>query len=304
MKVCKGNRLFIVIFLVPSLLLYLVFNLYPNLSAAYYSFFRWNIADMGKSPFIGLQNFFRIFGPDRELIWTCVKNNLYFSFFGITIALIVALLITGLVTANRMKPLKEVNFYRGVVYFPNLISISATAMMWTFLYSPIYGVTTPLFNFLGLKDLAAIPLLGDSLTVKPALLVYMLWGGIGFDFVILLAAILNVPTYLYEAADIDGAGKIRRFFNITLPLISGTIRMLLIVGLATSFSGGFIVIQIMTDGGPNYASEILTSFMYRKSFGSGDFGYGAAIGTMILFLTVVLYFIVNKLFSRGENYEY
>lgn len=304
MNVRKGDKIFLIIFLVPSLLLYLVFSLYPNLSAIYYSFFHWSLASMGKSKFVGLDNFIKIFTDDRHLILKLMGNNLYLSFFSIFISLLVGLLLTGLVTSDRQKPLREVNFYRGVVYIPNLISVSATAMMWTFIYSPIYGITTPLFNMLDLKKLASIALLGDSITVKPAILAYTLWGGIGFDFIILLAAILNVPNHLYEASAIDGANKLKQFFHITLPLIGNTIKMLVIVGLATSFSGGFIAIQIMTDGGPNYASEILTSYMYKKSFYSGDFGYGAAIGTMILIMTVILYFIVNKMFSRGESYEY
>lgn len=304
MIVRKADKLFLTIFLVPGLILYLVFSLYPNISAVYYSFFRWSLASMGNSKFVGLENFAKIFTDDRDLILKLLGNNIYLSFFTIILSLVIGLLLTGLVTADRKKPLFEVNFYRGVVYIPNLVSVAATSMMWTFIYSPIYGITTPLFDALGLKKLASIALLGNGATVKPAILVYTLWGGIGFDFIILLAAILNIPGHLYEAAAIDGANKLKQFFRITLPLIGNTVKMLLIVGLATSFSGGFIAIQIMTDGGPDYASEILTSYMYRKSFYSGDFGYGAAIGTMILVLTIVLYFVVNKLFSRGETYEY
>ena len=303
MKNKMADRLFFLVFLSPGIILYLGFYYYPNISSLIFAFFDWNIADLSKTSFVGFKFFIRLV-EDREIILKCMGNNIYFSFLGMLVSMSIALVISGLVTSGNLKKAFDTKIYRSVMYVPNIMPLVANAMIWTFIYSPIYGITTPLFNELGLKNLADIPLLGDSATVKPAILIFSLWGSIGFYFIIFLAAMTNVPEHFYEASSIDGAGKILQFFRITLPLINGTIKTMVILGIAHFFSGGFIAIQIMTEGGPNRASEILTSYMYQQSFGNGIFGYGAAIGTMIFILTLGLYFAFDRLFSRGEVYEY
>lgn len=297
------DKLFFLLFLGPGLILYLVFYYYPNISSLFFAFFNWNLAELEKSRFVGFKFFMKLY-EDSDIILKCMGNNVYFSLFGMVLSMALALIICGLVTSSDMKKSLDTKVYRSVMYFPNIVPPVATAMMWTFIYSPIYGITSPFFKFLGFSELADIPLLGNTATVKPAILVYGLWGSVGFYFIIILAAMSNIPNHFYEASSIDGASKLIQFFKITLPLISGTIRTLVLLGVANLFSGGFIAIQIMTGGGPNRASEILTSYMYQQSFGNGIFGYGAAIGTMIFVLTLVLYIAFEKILSRSATYEY
>lgn len=303
MQTKASDRLFFVIFLVPGLLLYLAFYYYPNISSLIYAFFNWNLARMRDSEFVGLM-FFRRLISEREIILKTMYNNVYLTFVGMSISMTMALSISAMVTGGPLKHARDTGFYRSVMYFPNIVPPVATAMMWMFIYSPIYGFAEPILNAIGLSNLTEIPILGNTSLVKPALIVVAMWGMVGFYFIIFLAAMSNIPTHFYEAAEIDGAGSFRQFIHVTLPLVSGTIRTLVILGVATMFSKGFITIKIMTDGGPNRASEILTSYMYQQSFGNGVFGYGAAIGTMIFLSTLVMYFIVNKLLAKTGNYEY
>ena len=305
MQVKKRDVPFIAVFIIPALILYLMFSFVPNISPVFYSFFRWKITNWGRAPFVGFENYVKMFTTEFGMLTKCIGNNLYFSFFGIGIPTLLSLFIAALVTADRQKPMPEVNIYRSVIYIPNLVSAAAIAMLWSFIYSPHHGIFNPIFEALGLKELAATALLGDTRLVKPAILLSTLWGGIGYYFVIYQSAIYNIPATMYEAAAIDGSGAVKQFWHVTLPLISNTIKTLLMMGCATAFSGGFIGIKIMSDGGPNYASEILTSYMYRQAFQRGDLGYGSALGTFVLVITVVIYLTVTRLFkNRGEAYEY
>lgn len=128
-------------------------------------------------------------------------------------------------------------------------------------------------------------------------------GVIGYYFVIIFSAMTNVPQDYYDAAAIDGAGAVRKFFSITLPLIKGTIQTLFILAVAQLFSSGFIGILVMTGGGPNRSSEVLSLYMYQQSFGMNNFGYGAAVGTVMLIISIVLYNLATRLVERGDENE-
>ena len=296
----KGKTLFLSIFLIPTFVLYAVFFIYPNFASLLISLYSWK-ATSTKKTFIGLGNFKELFSD--PLILKSLVNNLYMSVSIIGFCIIFGLLLSGLVTANRKKKLREVNFYRSVFFFPNLMSIIITSILWVLIYSPSFGLVNPFLKAIGLESWTHV-WLGESGTVKLAIVAYQVWSSLGFYFVIFLSAISSIPVYLYEASSIDGANGVRAFFKITLPLISNTVKTLVILGIASTFNTGFAYIKVMTDGGPNYASEILPTYMHRMSFLHSKFGYGAAIGVLIFVLTMVLYLLTTRLFARGESYEY
>jgi N-acetylglucosamine transport system permease protein len=304
MKAKKNDVPFLLFMILPSLFLYVTFSLIPNITPIVYSFFRWNVIDISQSTFAGLNNYSRIFTSDWPHILKIMGNCGYFALTGITISMFISLFISGLVTADHRRPMREIGFYRAVIYIPNLISVAAVSVLWSFMYSPVFGIINPLAKAIGLDKLAETPILGTPATARPAIVVMGLWGSIGFTFILFYSAIKSIPTTYFEAAEIDGAGPFRQYWHVTLPLISKTIKTLLIVSLAGIFSGGFIQIQILTKGGPNFATETLTLFMYRKAFTQGDFGYGSAIGTIVLLMSIGIYLVTNKLFSKGDDYEY
>ena len=176
-------------------------------------------------------------------------------------------------------------------------------MLWQFIYSPVFGIFTPVLKAMGFTEIAEMGLLGNTLTVKPAIIMSGIWGVIGYYFVIIFSAMTNVPQDYYDAAAIDGAGAVRKFFSITLPLIKGTIQTLFILAVAQLFSSGFIGILVMTGGGPNRSSEVLSLYMYQQSFGMNNFGYGAAVGTVMLIISIVLYNLATRLVERGDENE-
>lgn len=291
-------RLFYFVFLVPGLLLYLLFYYLPNILVIPTSFYHWNLANLSNSRFVGTMFYERIW-LERELMLRLMTNNIVLNLIGPLIAVVFALLISSIVTNSRLKKARDVQVYRSIMYLPNVVPPVALALMWLFIYQP-GGLTDPLLAWMGIET----GFLAEMHTVKPALIMVEIWGYIGFYFIIILAAMSNVPIDFYEASSLDGAGTISQFFRITLPLVAFQLRTLLILILARVFAAGFITIQTLTGGGPNRASEILTSYMYRESFMGGNFGFGAAVGTFIFVLSILIYIVTSNTLAKGEAYEY
>lgn len=290
--------LFYFVFLVPGLLLYLVFYYLPNILVIPSSFFHWNIINLANSRFVGTM-FYQRMWVERELMLRLIGNNIVLTLIGPLIACAFALLISTLVTHSRLKKSRDVQIYRSVMYFPNVVPPVALAMMWLFIYQP-GSLTQPLLDMMSIET----GFLAEVHTVRPAIIMVEIWGYIGFYFIIILAAMSNVPVEFYEASAIDGAKTSTQFFKITLPLIALQLRTLLILIVARVFAAGFIVIQTLTAGGPGRASEILTSYMFRESFAAGNFGFGASVGTLIFGLSILLYLICINTLAKGEAYEY
>ena len=290
--------LFYFVFLVPGLLLYLTFYYLPNVLVIPSSFFHWNIINLANSRFVGTMFYERMW-LERELMLRLMRNNIVLTLIGPLVAASIAMLISGMVTHTRLKKSRDVQFYRSVMYFPNVVPPVALAMMWLFIYQP-GSLTQPLLDIMGIET----GFLAEIHTVRLAIIMVEIWGYIGFYFIIILAAMSNVPLDFYEASSIDGAGTFTQFFKITLPLIAFQLKTLLILIIARVFAAGFITIQTLTAGGPNRASEILTSYMYRESFMAGNFGFGASVGTLIFGLSILLYIICTNTLAKGEAYEY
>ena len=294
--------LFFFVFLIPGAALYLIFYYYPNLASLFYSFFRWNPANPNDAPFIGLDNFEKLY-QEREILLKVIGNTLFLSVANFVIGMVISLLVSAILSSERLRNARDVKFYRCVMYLPNIIPPVVGAMLWQFIYSPVFGIFTPVLKAMGFTEIAEMGLLGNTLTVKPAIIMSGIWGVIGYYFVIIFSAMTNVPQDYYDAAAIDGAGAVRKFFSITLPLIKGTIQTLFILAVAQLFSSGFIGILVMTGGGPNRSSEVLSLYMYQQSFGMNNFGYGAAVGTVMLIISIVLYNLATRLVERGDENE-
>jgi N-acetylglucosamine transport system permease protein len=143
--------------------------------------------------------------------------------------------------------------------------------------------------------------LGDKGVILPALTVIMVWSQIGFNMILFLSGILNIPKSLYEAAEIDGAGEIYITFKVTIPLIWEIVRTALIFFIITAFTFYFQIIMLVTRGGPDRASEVLGTYLYEKSFGSHQFGYGTTIGVVLFAITMILVLIVMKGTEKEVN---
>ena len=296
MKKEKGYKSFIAVNLLPTLILYDVFYIYPFLKTFYVSLFSWRGLSKNMK-FIGFANFAKLFKD--PIIWKATKNNLFFLFWGTIVIFLFSLFFS---TVMARKKFKEMGFYRIVFFFPNMLSIIVVGLIWKFIYNPSFGILNTVMEFLGLGKYIKV-WLGDPSTVMGALVVPQAWMYIGFYMLLFFAAMQNIPEELYESAKLDGAGEIRQLFSITIPLIWETMRTAFVFFVINAFSKTFNLVFVVTRGGPSRSSELLTTYLYQNAFQFSDFGYATAIGVYLFVILFVISFIVLK-FTKAETYEY
>lgn len=274
----KINRtkeiLFVIACLVPGFLIYGTYNLLGIVKTFHYSLLSWTgISDV--RPFIGLENYFKLVKDPSMMV--AIRNNLILVVTSICIQLPCALLIAMALNSK----IKGTKFFRTVFFLPMLFSTVATGIMWQLFYDPMFGILAYLMKFLGLGS-KVIGFLADTRTAMPAVLFVICWQFIPFYMIILKAGLANIPTELYEAARIDGASRWQCFVHVTLPMISPTLRTSAVMSMVGSLKY-FDLIYIMTGGGPNGASELMATYMYKKGFVEFSMGYASSIaGTMFI----------------------
>lgn len=291
-KILK-NKKNIAFFVVPALLLYCIFGLAPIIYNFYLSLFRTDL--MSPGVFIGLKNYSNLL-KDKVFIQS-VKNNLILVVGSLVAHLPIALLLCSIL----FEKIKFSKLFQAVFFLPSVICGAAVGLTWSFVYNSEYGIVNKILELLGRDDLKHA-WLSDEKTVMAAILVVVMWQFIGYHMVIQLAAMKNIPTSLFEAAAIDGASKFKQFTSITLPLIKHILKIdavLIITGSLKYFD----LVFVMTSGGPNHASEVLSTYMYYQGFRTLKYGYASAIGTVLLLLCVASILVVNLVF-KTEKIEY
>lgn len=292
-KLMYGKGLFIFLCVVPTFLLFATFVLYPMLSSFAMSFTDWS--GMGKNyKFIGLNNYRKLIG-DRT-VRIALKNNLILLVFVPLVTISLALLFASLLSGKKIR---EKKLYRILFFFPNVIAISVTSILWSFIYHPSVGIINGFLKAVG-ADFLVHTWLGESGTVVLAIGVTMIWQAVGYYMILFIAAMEGVPVDLYEAADLEGAGTLQKFFRITLPLIRNVLNVAIIFNIIAVFNGSFTFTRIMTNGGPDNKSMVLSLYMYDQAFGNGNFGYAMAVGVVILCITLVLSLINNRLSGKND----
>lgn len=284
------------LFVVPALVLVLVFVYYPVIENFRLSFFDWD-AFATAERFVGLNNY-------RELIadpvfWTSLRNNIYYAVVSVVVQIGLGLVLAGLLEEFVVPRLR--GFFRTVYFIPAVISLTVTGLLFQFVYHPQLGFVNQALAALGLEEFAHA-WLGEASTAIWAIIGMSQWQSIGYVTVLLIVAMQKIPRDLYEAAYIDGASKISAFFRITIPLLREMTTLMLII----TISGAFLVfneVKVMTDGGPNNASQVLGTWLYRAAFLNDDFGYAAAIATVLFALTFAAG-IGQLLWARRGQVEY
>lgn len=287
------NRLFLAFCLVPSFVCFLIFTVYPLIDGLYMSFFKWS-GISGNKVFHGIKNYTRLF-KDPVVPKTIVND--YFLVI-VKVVFIMALALFFAVVLTQFK-LREAPFYRFVYFFPNVMPVVTTSILWVFIYSSKMGLVNAFLEAVG-KEEWAKSWLGTKATALPALAVPLIWAGIGLFMLMLMGAIGNIPKSLYEAASLDGAGKWDQFRKITVPLIWPQIKTSIIYIIITTLNGSYILVQLTTQGGPNNATQVMGSYLYQQAFDNFNFGYGAAIGVMILALNLVTVLVTQLLLKKEK----
>ncbi|WP_414482348.1 carbohydrate ABC transporter permease [Limnochorda sp.] len=266
-------------FLLPALAVYLTFVVGPILVSMYYSLFDWS----GVSPratYVGLQNFARLMG-DR-VFWKAVGNNLELMLLSILTQMPFALALALLIT----KGLRGMRFFRTAYFVPHMVPTVAIGILWIYIYDPTMGLLNNLLGELGLWRWQR-GWLGEEATALYAVVGTMAWQFIPFYMILFQAALVGIPQELYEAASIDGATGTKAFRYITLPLLKGTIRTAVVLSLVGSLKY-FDLIYIMTMGGPNHASELMATYMFKTAFNQFRMGYGSAVAVMSFLIAFVV----------------
>lgn len=279
----------------PFLVLFGLFLLFPLLYGLFISLFNWNPVFIGQSEFIGISNYTRMF--EDPVFWTSLKNSLLWTMMSVPLVITVPLILALAVT----KDVKGKWFLRTVFFSPSMLTVAVVALIWTQLYEPTYG---PISYYLGFLMESPPNWLNSPTYAMPAVVIASLWGGMGVNFVIFIAARQGIPERLYEAARLDGANTWQMFRDITLPQMKHALLFVMITSLIASFQV-FEIIFIMTEGGPGQSTQTMVVFLYEAAFGNQSFGYAAAIGYVlfvILFtISVANYYLLESYTSRVEG---
>ena len=286
------------LFASPWLIGFGIFGLFPIVASAFFSFCRYNIVRPPR--FIGLENYHLLLFED-PLFWKSLYNTLFFTAFSVPLSLVFSLSLAMLLN----QKLRGIAVFRTIFYMPSVIGGVATIMMWLWVFNPDYGLLNSFLRWvLGLFGARAVELpkwLLDEKWAKPALILMSLWGA-GGAMLIFLAALQNVPESLYEAADIDGAGRWRKFLNITVPQISPTIFFNLVMGVIGSFQV-FAQAFLMTAGGPNKATLFYVLYLYQKAFQDLQFGYASALAWILFAIIMVFTLLILRSSKLWVYYE-
>ncbi len=283
------------LFLLPSLLIFLVFTFFPAFYSIFVSLFRWNMPM--PRVFIGLENYFMLATDPIEapVFWQAAANTLYFS-LGVPINLFVSLMIALLLN----KRLPGVGIFRTAFFLPAITSLAAVSVVWLWLFNPSqYGLLNSLLLSLGL------PLqswLRDPVLAMPCLIFLGVWHGMGYNIIIFLAGLQSIPKTYYEAAEIDGANSIQRFHFITWPLLTPTLFYILTVGLINSLKA-FTEIDMMTQGGPLGTTTTLAYYLYQQAFQFFQMGKASAVAVVLFAILLILSWIQFRFVDRKVHYE-
>ncbi|MXY95552.1 MAG: sugar ABC transporter permease [Caldilineaceae bacterium SB0664_bin_27] len=279
-------------FVTPALLIYAFFFIQPFFYSIYYSLTDWNGADPVKQ-FVGLGNYIKLAGD--SLLWQALGHNLIWVIIGTISPIAIGLLLGVLIWTGAQGRI----VFRTIYFLPVILSEVVVAIIWNWIYHPLFGAVNQILGAIGLDHLAR-GWLGDPKTALLALLMTAIWSYYGFCFVIIMAGLQNVDISLVEAATIDGANGWQRFVYVIVPQLSHVLTMITALTLIGGFNV-FGIVFVMTQGGPGTATQVIATYTYRKAFQESQIGYGAALSMVMTLLSLVTSYIFIRLRERQES---
>lgn len=282
----------IFLFLLPAIILFLLFVVYPIFQSIYYSLFNWK----GFGPavdFVGLENFTNIMKDKVFMI--ALRNGFLIILLSLAVQLPLSLLLAVLV--GRDLPGRVI--FRTIFFLPYVLSEVIAALMWLFILNPDpeRGFINAVIAFLGGETQAW---LGDTSLVMPAIFAALTWKYFGYHMLLFMTGLQNIPSEIEEAGRVDGANAIQNFFYITLPLLTSTIRTSVYISVLGSIQQ-FILVWIMTKGGPVNASETMATYMYRFGFVRFQLGYGSAVAIYMFLICLIFSLIYQRLTRQPDD---
>ncbi len=291
----KNTKTQAYLMITPTVLLILLFGLYPMLYVLFYSFTNYN--GMSTPDFVGLANYSRVLQDSSW--WLTVKNTFQIgivtSLIQVPIALVLALMVSG--------KLKGTGFFRAILFLPSITSTAIMGIVFYFLFASYNGYVNEIFISMNMID-SPISWLGDGLLAKGVVVAFLSWHDIGFFMLLFLAALQKIPGDVYESAKIDGANVIQTFTKITVPMLGKMFQIISMLSIVNALKL-FDSVKALTNGGPGADTEVMTMYIYRYFFentGIPQQGYASAVSmvaTIIVAGVAVIYLILTK----KMNYE-
>ena len=292
----KGRGRFIFFCVAPAVILFFIFMIIPTIQVFWMSLYKWGGYSSEKT-FVGLQNFKTLMSDARFL--QSFQNTVLLIVIVTIVTMAFALVFAGILTRERFR---GQGFFRVIFYIPNILSVVVIAAIFNAIYDPNSGLLNSFLKLFGAgKD--PVLWLGDQKIVIFSIAIALIWQAIGYYMVMYMASMSAVPESLYESAGLEGAGKVRQFFQITIPLIWTNIRTTLTFFIISSINLSFLLVKAMTGGGPDGSTEVFLSYMYSQAYTNSSYGYGMAIGVVVFIFSFARSAIVNAVTKR-EPLEY
>ena len=283
----KARSVFIGVCVAPAVILFFIFMIIPTFNVFKMSLYKWGGFSNNKQ-FVGLENFKKLMSD--TIFLRTFQNSILLVVCVTVITMALSLIFAAIISREKIK---GENFFRIIFYIPNILSIA--------IFSAIYDPNTGLLNsllsiFRGEKD--PILWLGDQKIVIFSLVIALIWQAIGYYMVMYMASMASVPESLYESADLEGANHVQQFFSITLPLIWTNIRTTLSFFVISTINLSFQLVKVLTNGGPDGATEVFLSYMYNQAYTNSSYGYGMAIGVMVFLFSFGLAAMISFVTKR------
>jgi ABC-type sugar transport system permease subunit len=287
-KGIKGYMFTGYLLVAPYLLFLVVFYFFPLIVNVILSFTNY---DLSTASFIGIKNFLNILKDKFFLL--ALRNTLFYTFFSLALSmgfgLVFAVILNQKIWGTR--------FYRTCFFLPHVTSMVAVSMIWLWMYEPAFGIFNRILAVLGLPKQAW--LVNPALAL-PCLVAMNIWKTTGYNMVVYLAGLQGIPNELYQAATIDGASELQKFFTITFPMLQPVHFFLVITGLVLNINV-FEQVNVMTKGGPRHATTTLVHQVYIRAFGDYLVGYAAAIALVLLLILVLITLVNFRLGKQGYD---
>ncbi|MDI6780319.1 MAG: sugar ABC transporter permease [Bacteroidota bacterium] len=281
-------------FLAPALAAIFIFFFLPVIAAFIMSFTDFDIYSLGNIQyvrFVGFRNYFQLFND--SLFWQALQNTLYFVLVGGPLSIVVSL---GAALLLNSKLVRFKSFFRAIYFAPVVTTLVAVAVVWRFVYHPRFGLLNYFLGFLGINP---IDWLGDPTYAMPAIILLAVWKNFGYNMIIFIAGLQNIPEELYEAARIDGANARQQFLHITIPMLAPTTLFISIITMIGYFQL-FAEPYVMTQGGPLNSTLSIVLLMYQQGFRWWNMGYSASLAFVLFVIILIGSLIQFKLQKRGE----
>ncbi|MCB2176913.1 MAG: sugar ABC transporter permease [Actinomycetales bacterium] len=282
-------------YLVPAGLLYGYFLVYPMIDAVRLSFYDWSGFRTEPQVWVGLRNYVRAFTAD-PVFWTAFKNSLIW----VVLSLAIPMMLSLLLALGLNRKLLGRNLFRSVFYLPAVFASITVAAMWRWIYNPTLGAVNQGLKAIGLESWTH-QWLGDPKIALYSVFVAAIWQSVGFNMVLFLAGLQQVPVELVEAARIDGAHGLQIFRNVTLPALRPTFVVVVILTIINSLKVFDLVVG-MTGGGPAQSTQVLALWSWTQSFQNHTFGQGSAVATVLLIISLALVVPYLAWALRGEDH--